>query len=157
MLTGEATLHDRVIGLNAGADDYLGKPFAAEEFLARVNALLRRHQRMSAGASRPILQLGETRIDLTHMTATRAGQPLQLTKTEYALLNVLASASGNPVSRDIILSVVWGYTRIPTTRTIDTHVWRLRKKIGDDGDSPQWIKLVHGRGYCMPIPPIGGG
>src|SRR5688572_26479343 len=135
MLTSKAMVQDRVIGLNAGADDYLAKPFAADEFLARVNALLRRQQRTMA---RPVvLEFGDVQIDLVQKTAVRAGYPLALTKTEYAMLELLATHMGKPVSRENMLDVVWGYTRIPTTRTIDTHIWRLRKKIGDDGESPR--------------------
>jgi DNA-binding response OmpR family regulator len=150
MLTGKSKVEDRVAGLNAGADDYLGKPFAADEFLARVNALLRRHHR--TGKARTILQIGNARIDLEERTATRSARPLMLTKTEYALLAVLAANVGKPVSRETILSEVWGYTRLPATRTVDTHIWRLRKKIGDEGESPRWIKQVHGRGYCLSLP-----
>ena len=150
MLTGKSKVEDRVAGLNAGADDYLGKPFAADEFLARINALLRRHHR--AGKAPAILQIGTTRIDLEGKTATRSAQPLMLTKTEYALLAVLAANAGKPVSRETILGKVWGYTRMPATRTVDTHIWRLRKKIGDEGESPRRIKQVHGRGYCLSLP-----
>lgn len=150
MLTGRTMVDDRVTGLNAGADDYLTKPFEAREFLARINALLRRRRR----AARPTtIELGEVRIDLERKTATRAGQPLALTKTEFALLDLLARHPGEPVSRDSILDVVWGYTRFPTTRTIDTHVWRLRKKLGDDSDPPRWLKPIHGRGYCLMVEP----
>ena len=150
MLTSKTMVQDRVTGLNAGADDYLAKPFAADEFLARVNALLRRRNRTAPRNA--VLQLGDVSINLAEKTAERAGAPLALTKTEFALLELLASNEGKPVSRENMLDVVWGYTRIPTTRTIDTHIWRLRKKIGDDGESPQWIKLVHGRGYCLALP-----
>jgi two-component system, OmpR family, response regulator MprA len=150
MLTGKALVPDRVAGLDAGADDYLAKPFAAEEFLARVKALLRRQRRTSAPPA--VLELGSTRIDLFHKKATRDGKPLALTKTEYAVLALLAANMGKAVSRENMLDVVWGYTRLPTTRTIDTHIWRLRKKIGDDGEAPQWIKLVQGRGYCLSLP-----
>lgn len=146
MLTTKALVADRVAGLNAGADDYLAKPFELAEFLARINALLRRRR----AASRPaLIELGAVRIDLAQKTATREGRPLALTKTEYALLDLLARHPGQPVSRENMLDVVWGYTRFPTTRTIDTHIWRLRKKLGDDGDSPRWLKPVHGRGYCL--------
>ena len=147
MLTGKSLVEDRVAGLNAGADDYLGKPFSADEFLARVNALLRRQNRAAAGPS--ALRLGDTTIDLVQKTAKRAEHPLHLTKTEYAILDLLASKEGEPVPRETILNVVWGYTRLPTTRTVDTHIWRLRKKIGDDGEVPRWIKQVHGFGYCL--------
>jgi DNA-binding response OmpR family regulator len=149
MVTGKGQIDDRVTGLNAGADDYLPKPFSARELIARVNALLRRQQRTSSGPR--VLELGETRIDLSDKRATRAGQPLALTKTEYGMLELLARPPGRAVSRERMLDLVWGYTRFPTTRTVDTHIWRLRKKIGDDGETPRWIKPVHGLGYCLEL------
>lgn len=151
MLTSRAEVEDRVRGLNIGADDYLAKPFEVSEFLARINALLRRHRRAEIQVL--VLQLGSLVIDLGKKTATRDGRPLELTKTEYALLALLAKNAGRAVSRERILDVVWGYTRFPTTRTVDTHVWRLRKKIGDDGDEPRWIKRVQGEGYCLAVEP----
>jgi DNA-binding response OmpR family regulator len=147
MLTGKVELEDRVNGLNAGADDYLAKPFEPKELLARINALLRRFRRTEE--RRTEIELGDVRVDLVNKTATRAGEPLALTKTEYSLLELLARSPGKPVSRENMLDVVWGYTRFPTTRTIDTHIWRLRKKLGDDGDAPRWIKPIHGQGYCL--------
>jgi two-component system response regulator MprA len=154
MLTTRALVEDRVTGLNAGADDYLAKPFALAEFIARINALLRRRQ----AEHRPrVLELGDVRIDLGQRTATRAGEPLSLTKTEYALLDLLARHAGHPVSRESMLDVVWGYTRFPTTRTIDTHIWRLRKKIGDGGEAPRWLKPVHDQGYCLIVGESGPG
>lgn len=148
MLTSRAELADRVTGLNAGADDYLAKPFQVPELLARINALLRRVRREEKQALE--LRLGDISIDLARKAATHGGRPLELTKTEFALLELLAKHAGETVSRERILDVVWGYTRFPTTRTVDTHVWRLRKKLGDDGEEPRWIKLVRGEGYCLP-------
>lgn len=147
MLTSRAELADRVTGLNAGADDYLPKPFQVPELLARINALLRRSRREEQQVL--VLRFGDVSIDLRRKAATRADQPLELTKTEFALLELLAKHAGETVSRERILDVVWGYTRFPTTRTVDTHVWRLRRKLGDDGDEPRWIKLVRGEGYCL--------
>lgn len=147
MLTSRSQVENRVTGLNAGADDYLAKPFATSEFLARIQAHLRRQSR-TAGATRT-LKLGEVEIDLAQKTAKRGAEPLALTKTEFALLDVLARHAGRPVSRESMLDVVWGYTRFPSTRTIDTHIWRLRKKLGDDGETPRWIKQVFGEGYCL--------
>lgn len=147
MLTGRALLDDKVTGLNAGADDYLPKPFEPREFLARVQALLRRHQRVQ---HRPkLITLGDVHIDLEQRSATRAGRPLAFTKTEYAILELLAKTPGRPVSRETLLDIVWGYTRFPNTRTVDTHIWRLRKKIGDEGEEPRWIQRVHGEGYRL--------
>ena len=151
MLTGRGLLNDKINGFNAGADDYLGKPFEPREFLARVHALVRRHRRT---AERPaVLRLGDTMIDLEHKTATRANEPFTLTKTEFAILELLAKTPGVPVSRQTLLDVVWGYTRFPTTRTVDTHIWRLRKKLGDTGDEPRWIRLSHRQGYALMVEP----
>jgi DNA-binding response OmpR family regulator len=154
MLTGRSLLDDKITGLNSGADDYLAKPFESREFLARVQALLRRHER--ARQQTLVLDLGPVRIDFGEKTVRLHGQPVSLSKTEYALLELLAQNLGQPVSRTTILDVVWGYTRFPTTRTIDTHIWRLRKKLGDDGEQPRWITRVHGRGYCLVAPPAEG-
>ena len=147
ILTGRGHIDDRVVGLDAGADDYLVKPFLPREFLARVRALLRRQERTERAAA--VLQFGAVRVDLPKKSATRQGEPLALTKTEFALLELLASTPGKAVSRETILDVVWGYTRFPSTRTVDTHIWRLRKKIGDDGPENRWIIGVAGEGYRL--------
>ncbi len=147
MLTGLNQVDDRVKGLNAGADDYLPKPFSLKEFYARIQALLRRTERERQHSQ--VLTLGDVVVDLAHRSATRDGRALDLTKTEYALLDLLGQHPGEVVSRQTILDVVWGYTRFPSTRTVDTHIWRLRKKLGDGGEQPRWIRHVHGRGYCL--------
>ena len=147
MLTARHLVEERVTGLNAGADDYLPKPFDLQDLLARIQALLRRtvHHRRE----RLVLEIGDVRIDLEKKTATRAGQPLALTRTEFSLLELLGRKAGEIVTRETILDAVWGYARFPTTRTIDTHIWRLRKKIGDDAENPCWLKHLHGRGYSL--------
>lgn len=147
MLTGRGMVDERVTGLDSGADDYLLKPFVPQEFLARLRALLRRRQRDAR--ARTVLEFGPVRVDLAQRSATRDGQPISLTKTEFALLELLASSEGAPVSRDTILDVVWGYTRFPSTRTVDTHIWRLRKKIGDTGEPHRWLVGVPGEGYRL--------
>jgi DNA-binding response OmpR family regulator len=146
MLTGLVSVDDRVKGLGAGADDYLGKPCDVRELIARINALLRRTDTASAGAT--VLRLGEHVIDLVAHTATTAGQPLALTRTEFAILDLLARHAGRPVSRETILDGVWGYTHRPNTRTVETHLWRLRKKLGDRADEPRWIQTAGG-GYRL--------
>lgn len=147
MLTTQMEVNDRVRGLDAGADDYLGKPFDKRELLARVHALLRREQREKN--SRVVLRFDDVEVNLESKTAARASAPLSLTRTEFALLELLAKHLGSPVSRDLMLDSVWGYTYFPSTRTVDTHIWRLRKKIGDSGETPRWIKKVHGEGYVL--------
>lgn len=147
MLTGRGMVDERVIGLESGADDYLIKPFVAQEFIARVRALLRRHERAAQTAK--VLEFGPVRVNLEQHTATSGVQPIALTKTEFALLELLASHQGQTVSRETMLDVVWGYTRFPTTRTVDTHIWRLRKKIGDTGETHRWIIGVAGTGYRL--------
>jgi DNA-binding response OmpR family regulator len=147
MLTSQVQVTERVAGLDAGADDYLGKPFDRRELLARVQALLRRVERAT---ERPkVLQFDDVTVDLERKSATRGGAPLALTRTELALLDLLARHLGKPVSRDLMLDAVWGYTYFPSSRTIDTHVWRLRKKLGDTGEAPRWITKVHGEGYVL--------
>lgn len=149
MLTSRKDIEHRVRGLNTGADDYLAKPFDHREFLARIKALLRRQQQHLQKCL--VLQFGDARVDLEKRTATRAGTPLKLTKTEFALLDLLAKNAGKPVSRERILDSVWGYTYFPTTRTVDTHVYRLRKKLGGTGDQSRWIKKIQGEGYCLSV------
>jgi DNA-binding response OmpR family regulator len=147
MLTHANHVDSRVRGLENGADDYLGKPCEPNEFLARVRALLRRAG-PPAGAGAAPLRFGEVSVDLESRTATSAGSPLRLTRTEYALLTVLRENVGKPVSREAILERVWagqtGYSH-----ALDNHVWRLRRKLGDTGEEPRWIRNVSGMGYVM--------
>jgi DNA-binding response OmpR family regulator len=149
MLTAKGQIEDRVTGLDAGADDYLVKPFSTEELLARVRALLRRVERRAKSAVK--LALGEVEIDLARQTAVRGGGEIHLTAKEFAMLRLLAEAEGEPVTREKFLDVVWGYTAFPTTRTVDNHVASLRAKLEKDPDEPQWIKTVHGVGYRLQV------
>jgi DNA-binding response OmpR family regulator len=147
MLTAKSQIEDRVTGLDAGADDYLVKPFSTEELLARVRALLRRAERKSKSPVK--LRLGEAEIDLARQTATRDQSELQLTAKEFAILRLLAEAEGEPVTREKFLDVVWGYTAFPTTRTVDNHIASLRAKLEPNPVEPRWIKTVHGVGYRL--------
>jgi DNA-binding response OmpR family regulator len=150
MLTAKGQIEDRVKGLDAGADDYLVKPFSTDELLARVRALLRR---TAKHAQIPrLLRLGEIQIDFIRQQAWRKKEPLHLTAKEMAMLRLMMETPGEPVSRERFLDVVWGYTAFPTTRTVDTHIANLRALLEADPESPRWIKTVHGIGYRLDAP-----
>jgi len=147
MLTAKSQIEDRVTGLDAGADDYLVKPFSSEELLARVRALLRRTDRKNEPPAKLIW--ADTEIDLTRQIVRRGQQEIHLTAKEFAMLRLLAEAAGEPVSREKFLDVVWGCTAFPTTRTVDNHIASLRSKLEPTPDSPRWLKTVHGVGYRL--------
>ena len=148
ILTGHTEVEDRVKGLSAGADDYLGKPCDLRELIARVQTVLRRSQ--PAVSAPTVIHLGPTKVDLKNRIATRDEQPVGLTRTEYAILEVFARYPGELVTRAAMLENVWGYSGQANTRTVDTHIWRLRQKLGDDATVPRWIQTVSaGDGYRM--------
>jgi DNA-binding response OmpR family regulator len=147
MLTAKGQVRDRVNGLDAGADDYLVKPFSTDELLARVRALLRRVQRPSDFVRE--LRLGDVHIDFVRQHAVRKRKLLHLTAKEFATLRLLAEARGEVISRERFLDVVWGYAAFPTTRTVDMHVASLRRKLEKNPDEPRWIQTVHGVGYRL--------
>ncbi|HXF09231.1 MAG TPA: response regulator transcription factor [Desulfuromonadaceae bacterium] len=147
MLTAKGQVDDRVTGLDAGADDYLVKPFSTEELLARVRALLRRIERKSRAPM--TLALGEVEINLVRQTAFRGKKEIRLTAKEFSMLRLMAESEGEPISRERFLDVVWGYAAFPTTRTVDNHIASLRAKLEPDPDAPRWIKTVHGVGYRL--------
>ncbi|MGO8766516.1 MAG: response regulator transcription factor [Limisphaerales bacterium] len=149
MLTAKGQIEDRVVGLDAGADDYLVKPFSTGELLARVRALLRRMERQTKALVK--LKLGDMEIDLARQTAFRRKRPVHLTAREFDMLRLMAEAEGEPVTREKFLDVVWGYTAFPTTRTVDNHVANLRAKLEKNPDEPRWIKTVHGVGYKLEL------
>ncbi|CAB3806157.1 response regulator transcription factor [Pararobbsia alpina] len=148
ILSAKRTVDDRVKGLQAGGDDYLIKPFALAELLARIQALIRR----TSGASEPArLSVGELVLDLLTREVRRAGQPLELQPRELALLEYLMRNANRPVSKSMILEHVWDYRFDPQTNVVDVLVCRLRNKI--DRDFP--VKMIHtirGLGYVLKGP-----
>lgn len=150
MLTASHATDEIVRALGNGADDFVAKPCQLRELLARVNAVLRRVlQGPSAGA----LEFGEVKVDLRARTATRNGEPLALTQTEFKLLEVLDAAQGRALTREELLTKVWGYSSNAQTRTVDTHVWRLRRKLSDAAQESHWIRTVPG-GYRLSREPL---
>ena len=149
MLTAKGQVEDRVTGLDAGADDYLVKPFSTEELLARVRALLRRVEKQTRTPAK--LKLGDVEIDLARQTASRGRKQIHLTAKEFSMLRLLAEAEGEPVTRERFLDVVWGYAAFPTTRTVDNHIASLRAKLEKNPDAPRWLKNVHGVGYKLEL------
>ena len=144
MLTARGEEVDRVLGLELGADDYVTKPFSLRELLARVRAVLRRP---GPRLKFEEFAFGDVRIRLRGRQVFKAGQEVRLTRKEFDLLRYLVEHRGEVVTRDRLLDEVWGYEQFPTTRTVDTHVLRLRQKFEKDPEHPAWILTVHGQGY----------
>ncbi len=147
MVTARADTHDVVAGLEAGADDYLTKPFAPKELSARIRALLRRARTPEPGSSH--LRFGELEIVPDEGVVKRAGGEVHLTKTEFRLLCELASSPGRVFSREVLLERVWGYGYFGDGRLVDVHIRRLRTKIEADPANPRHVATVRGLGYKL--------
>lgn len=144
MLTARHEVGDRVAGLDAGADDYLVKPFAVDELLARVRALLRRH----APSGEPILRFLDVEVDCSRHTATRNGRDLGLTKTEFELLALLMENHGRVLSRDHLYEEIWGYSTETSSKSLDVYIGYLRRKLEHDGGE-RILFTVRGIGYVI--------
>ena len=146
MLTARGGVADRIIGLEAGADDYLPKPFEPRELVARIQAVLRRH---GAAAADDVIRVGPFQINVTTQSATLSAVPLQLTGAEFQLLVLLARHRGKILSRDRIMDETRGVDWEAYDRSIDVLVSRLRQKLGDEAKRPSFIRTIRGRGYVF--------
>ena len=149
MLTAKGEEIDKVLGLELGADDYVTKPFGLRELLARVKAVLRRSEGGSAATSSPRMSLANVEVDFHNYTALREGKPLTMTPKEYEVLKFLWEHRNQVVSREQLLTNVWGYDETISTRTIDNFILKLRQKIEHDPAHPKHILTMHGTGYKL--------
>jgi two-component system alkaline phosphatase synthesis response regulator PhoP len=145
MLTARGQEIDKVVGLELGADDYVTKPFSIRELMARIKAVLRRAaQPVSV---RDLYRFGDVEVNVRGNEVRRAGQPVELSAKEFALLSYFVAHPGETLSRDRLLDAVWGYENYPNTRTVDTHIVHLRQKLEPNPEEPRFIVTVHGTGY----------
>jgi len=148
MVTARDAVVDRVVGLEAGADDYVSKPFAMSELLARVRAVLRRRD-LDAGEAQPVREVGGLRLDLERYEATVDGKPIQLTPSELKLLAFLARDPGRVFSRREIMQHLWESEYIGDARAADLHISNIRRKIERDPENPERLVTVRGAGYKL--------
>jgi DNA-binding response OmpR family regulator len=144
MLTARGERQDKVRGLELGADDYITKPFALDELLARIHAVLRRVQPLE-----DFLALGSLFIDFKQYTAMQSGQKVAFSQREFEVLKYMSDRSGKVVTREELLKNVWGYQNVPLTRSVDNLIGRLRLKIEQDPENPKYIHTVYGDGYRL--------
>src|SRR5262249_20092431 len=145
MLTARGQEIDKVVGLELGADDYVTKPFSVRELMARVKAVLRR---VSPPASAPeVHRFSDVEVNLRSHEVRRAGQPIELSRKQSALVASRMARPAEPLTRDRLLDAVWGFETCPTTRTVATHILHLRQKLEANPQEPRLILTVHGSGY----------
>lgn len=145
ILTAKGEEADRVVGLELGADDYVVKPFSPRELVARIKALLRRSE--PGAPPEKAVEIGPLHIDPAAYRVTRAGKPVAMSTLEFRLLYFLASRPDRVFTRDQLLDAVWGTDRFVTPRSVDVYVRRLREKIEEDPERPEYMKTVRGAGY----------
>jgi len=147
MLTARGQEIDKVLGLEFGADDYITKPFSIRELLARVKAVLRRFPDSSSDNRSSKIKIGKLWLDFERYQAEDDSGPIELTHKEFEILRYFRENKGQVLSRDQLLDDVWGYEHFPSSRTVDNHIVKLRKKVEIDPQQPRHILTVHGIGY----------
>jgi two-component system alkaline phosphatase synthesis response regulator PhoP len=150
MLTARGDVTDRVTGLRIGADDYLAKPFEVAELLARIEALRRRAGR-NGRTDKAVFEFGGVYVNFDNQSVSRSGQPVELARREFQMLSHLIRNRGRVVLRDELLQAVWGYRALPYTRTVDVHMWQLRRKLEANPQEPRFLRTVRGTGYLFAI------
>jgi DNA-binding response OmpR family regulator len=148
MVTARREEADRVLGFDAGADDYVTKPFSSRELVSRIRAVVRR-SRGEVGPSAGLIRAGDIVLDPLRLYATVGGRPLQLTSYEFALLRALAERAGRVLSREQLMELARGNSDDAFDRSIDVQVSKLRQKLGDDARSPRFLKTIRGAGYML--------
>jgi two-component system, OmpR family, response regulator RegX3 len=151
MLTARGEEADRIVGLELGADDYVVKPFSAREVVARIRAVLRRAE-PSGPDGDGVLEVGDVRLDADRREVTNAGEPVELSRKEFDLLQLLMRNAGSVVKREKLIDEVWDVNWFGSTKTLDVHVSGLRKKLGDDSSEPRYLHTVRGVGFRFAAP-----
>ncbi len=149
MLTAKGEEIDKVLGLELGADDYITKPFSLRELLARVKAILRRSDSAPGGRATAKMTVGALAVDFSSYTASLQGRPIEMTPREFDVLRFLWEHRNQTVTRDQLLTNVWGYDEPLSTRTVDNFILKLRQKIEEDPLHPRLILTIHGAGYKL--------
>src|ERR1019366_5049497 len=152
LLTARGEDVDRIVGLEIGADDYLPKPFNPRELVARIRAILRRTQSVAADVVPEVLSVGDVELDPATRSVLRAGQPVDLTSVEFNLLEVLLREAGRVVTRERLVNAVLSRKFMPFDRSIDMHVSKVRRKLGDSEEDGDHIKTIRGVGYMFARP-----
>ncbi|MEO8231748.1 MAG: response regulator transcription factor [Ignavibacteriota bacterium] len=151
LLTSKGEEIDKVVGLEIGADDYVTKPFSLRELLARVKAILRRSDNLTMDDAAREVKIGKLEINFSGYKATDKNKDVQMSHKEFEILHHLWKHRNSTVSRDDLLTEIWGYDETPTTRTVDNFILKLRQKVENDSNHPQIILTVHGIGYKLVI------
>jgi DNA-binding response OmpR family regulator len=148
MVTGRGDVREKVAGLDAGANDYVVKPFNSAELLARIRAVMRG---ATPSIPRDTVVIGDLTLDLVNEIATKAGEPLALTRKEFEILRLLASRAGDIVRRDELARAIWGTSPSRGAPSLHVHMSWLRRKLGDDATQPRYIENVRGAGYRLKV------